>query len=123
MNRTVRNAAVVAAAIAIDLTFWSGEVQAFGGGVVPIWLPVLATVVVHTSLWWRRSRPVAVFAVQVAFSLVSLVVPLWQPIAGLLIATFAVAATTGHVGPAGVGWPPCRWWRTRGRCRCGSTAS
>lgn len=62
MNRTVRNAAVVAAAIAIDLTFWSGEVQAFGGGVVPIWLPVLATVVVHTSLWWRRSRPVAVFA-------------------------------------------------------------
>ncbi len=95
MNRTVRNAAVVAAAIAIDLTFWSGEVQAFGGGVVPIWLPVLATVVVHTSLWWRRSRPVAVFAVQVGFSLVSLVVPLWQPIAGLLIATFAVAATTG----------------------------
>ena len=95
MNRTVRNAAVVAAAIAIDLTFWSGEVQAFGGSVVPIWLPVLATVVVHTSLWWRRSRPVAVFAVQVGFSLVSLVVPLWQPIAGLLIATFAVAATTG----------------------------
>ena len=39
MNRTVRNAAVVAAAIAIDLTFWSGEVQALGGSVVPIWLP------------------------------------------------------------------------------------
>lgn len=63
------------------------------------------------------------FAVQVGFSLVSLVVPLWQPIAGLLIATFSVAATTG-ARRARWGWVAAvplvaHAWASR----CGSTAS
>ena len=95
MNAPVRNLLVVAAAIAVDLTFWSGEVRAFGGGFIALWVPIVGTVLAHASLCWRRSRPVAVLGVQVAFSMVSVAVPLWQPIAGLLIGTFAVAANSG----------------------------
>jgi signal transduction histidine kinase len=82
---------VVLAAIAVDLLFWDSEVRLAGGGTLPVWLPPLITVAVHQSLWWRVSRPLAVFWVQVAFGLVSLAVPLWQPFAGLLIALYAVA--------------------------------
>ena len=92
MSVTTRSLLVVAAAITIDLFFWDGEARLAGGGHVPLWLPVLVTVAAHATLFWRRGRPLTVFAVQAAFSMVSIAVPLWQPIAGLLIGTFAIAA-------------------------------
>lgn len=94
MNINGRNLVVVGGAIAVDLLFWDGEVRLAGGGELPLWLPVVITVLVHASLLDRRTRPVAVFAVQAAFAMVSVVVPLWQPVAGLLVATFAIAANT-----------------------------
>lgn len=103
MNLTLRNLAVVAAAITVDLMFWDGEVRLAGAGDLPLWLPVVATLAVHATLLWRRSRPVMVFAVQAAFSMVSVAVPLWQPIAGLMVATFAIAAQT-ESRTARLGW-------------------
>lgn len=92
MSTVVRNLLVVAVAITLDLLFWDGEARLAGGGEIPLWLPATITVAAHTTLLWRRSRPLAVFAVQAAFSMVSVQVPLWQPVAGLLVATFALAA-------------------------------
>ncbi|MFZ1412761.1 MAG: hypothetical protein WAS07_15025, partial [Micropruina sp.] len=83
------------AAIGVDLLFWDSDVRLIDGGALPLWLPPLVTVLVHQSLWWCRSRPFSVFWVQIAFGLVSLAVPLWQPFAGLLIALYAVATWAG----------------------------
>lgn len=103
MSTTPRGLLVVGSAIAVDLLFWDGESRLAGGGTMPLWLPVLVTAAVHSSLLWRRSRPIPVLAVQTAFAMVCLVVPLWQPIAGLLVATFAVAANS-PAQLARVGW-------------------
>lgn len=104
MSTRVRNLLVIAAAIAVDLLFWGGESRlAVGGGYLPYWVPVTSIVAVHSSLWWRRTHPVPVLLTQTAFALVSLGVPLWQPTAGLLIATFAVAANL-PLPQARVGW-------------------
>ncbi|MBP8918872.1 MAG: histidine kinase [Micropruina sp.] len=103
MNTAVRSVAVIAAAITVDLVFWNGDVATAGGDAVIWWVPVAATVAVHLSLWWRRTHPLEVFAVQVMFALVSVEVPLWQPVAGLLVATFAVAAHT-PARVARLGW-------------------
>lgn len=103
MSTRLRSLLVVAATIAVELTFWDGEVRLAGGGAMPLWLPIAVTVAVHSSLWWRRSHPLAVLGVQLAFAMVSLGVPLWQPVAGLLVAVFSVAATTS-ARPARWGW-------------------
>lgn len=103
MPTAPRGLLVVASAVAVDLLFWDGEARLAGSGTVPLWLPVLVTVTVHSSLLWRRSRPIPVLAVQLAFAMVCVVVPLWQPIAGLLVATFAVAANS-PTQLARVGW-------------------
>ena len=94
MSATVRSLLVVAAAITMDLLFWDGETRLVNGGTLPLWLPVLITVTVHSTLLWRRSHPLPVFAAQAAFSMICLLVPMWQPIAGVLVATFAVAANS-----------------------------
>ena len=103
MSATIRGLLLVAAAVTLDLLFWDGEVELPGGGGLPLWLPVVATVAAHSALLWRRTRPRAVFAVQAGFAMVSILVPLWQPIAGLLVATFALAAHTA-VRTARWGW-------------------
>jgi signal transduction histidine kinase len=92
MTAGVRSLLVVGAAIAADLLFWDGETELAGGRQLNWWLPVLLTAAVHLTLAWRRTHPLPVFATQAVFAMVSLLVPLWQPVAGLLIATFAVAA-------------------------------
>jgi len=96
MNASLRSLLVVTSAIALDLMFWDGEVRTILGGDLPVWFPVIATVAAQCTLIWRRSHPLRVFALQAGFSMVSLVVPLWQPVVGLLVATFAVAANLPH---------------------------
>ena len=91
MNARLQSLLVVSAAIAYDVIVWDGAVTTASGDSVPYWLPPALIVAVHQSLWWRRSRPVAVFAIEATFAMVSLWVPLWQPFAGLLVAVFAVA--------------------------------
>ncbi|MFT4217515.1 MAG: histidine kinase [Micropruina sp.] len=94
MSATLRSLLVVAVAITADLFFWDGQQRLASGGAIPLWAPVVATAAAHVTLLWRRSHPVPVLAVQVAFAMVTLLVPLWQPVAGLLVATFAVAANS-----------------------------
>ena len=103
MSTTGRSLLLVASAIAVDLLFWDGEARLSGGATIPLWLPVMVTIAAHSTLLWRRSRPIPVLAVQIAFAMVSLLVPLWQPIAGLLVATHAVAANS-PAALARLGW-------------------
>lgn len=93
ISEHVRTAAVVIAAIAVDLLFWDGATMTTDGGSLPWLLPVALTAAVHQSLWWRRSHPGVVMTIQCLFGVVSLAVPLWQPFAGLLIALYSVALT------------------------------
>ena len=90
---------LVTTAVGVDLLAWNGDVVTAAGPALPSWAPVLATIAVHQSLWWRRSRAAPVFAGQAAFALVSLGVPLWQPVAGLLVATYAAGARGLRVTP------------------------
>ena len=90
---------LVTTAVGVDLLAWNGDVVTAAGPALPSWAPVLATIAVHQSLWWRRSRAAPVFAGQTAFALVSLGVPLWQPVAGLLVATYAAGARGLRVTP------------------------
>lgn len=91
MTPLVRSLLVVAGAIALDLTFWAGETTLASGAELPIWFPIVLTFAAHTTLIWRRSRPLAVLMVQLVLAMASVAVPLWQPIVGLLVAVFAVA--------------------------------
>lgn len=90
---------LVTTAVGVDLLAWNGDVVTAAGPALPTWAPVLATIAVHQSLWWRTSRPAEVFAAQTAFALVSLGVPLWQPVAGLLVATYTAGARGLRVTP------------------------
>lgn len=94
MTPALRSVLVIGATIAYDLIVWDGAVVTTTDASLPYWLPPALIVAVHQCLWWRRSRPVAVFAIEAIFAMVSLWVPLWQPFAGLLVAVFAVAVGT-----------------------------
>lgn len=94
MNATLRSLLVVTAVTGYDLIVWDGAVSTTTGAVLPYWLPPVVIVALHQSLWWRRSRPALVFAIEAGFAMVSLWVPMWQPMAGLLVALFAIAVGT-----------------------------
>jgi signal transduction histidine kinase len=85
--------AVVGLALVVDLTIWNEERQLRGGGHLPfVVIPVL-TVVVYSTLLLRGRYPRSVLALQWAFALASsLLVPQFQPVAGLLLALHAVAS-------------------------------
>ncbi len=95
----VSGALTVAAAIAFDLLIGAGDRTTAWGVTLPVWLLPLITVVVHQSLWWRQTRPTAVFIAQCGFALISLAVPLYQPVAGLLVALFWATRRYGDVWP------------------------
>ncbi|MEI2731225.1 MAG: histidine kinase [Dermatophilaceae bacterium] len=82
-------------AIGLDLLVWGGAVRTMSGSTVPAWVPVLGIVLGHQSLWFICHRPRLVLGVQVALGSVSLVVPRWQPFAGLLMAAYAATAAVG----------------------------
>ena len=102
MTAALRSALVVGAAIGVDLLFWDRATTLITGDELPLWLPVVATVTVHQSLWWRMRRPVLVLAIQWAFALVSLAVPLWQPCVGFLVALYFVARSAAGNAPLAV---------------------
>lgn len=93
---------LVVTVIGVDLLIWNGDNVTITGAALPSWLPVSTTVLVHQSLWWRRSHPGPVLGVQVGFALACLAVPLWQPVAGLLVATYAAGARLGARHTSGV---------------------
>jgi len=85
----------VSGAIALDLLVWNGATRMTTGSDVPMWLPVVLTIAAHQSLWLLRSRPSHVLAGLSGLAMVSLVVPTWQPFAGLLLAAYAAPAQRG----------------------------
>ena len=85
--------AVVALALVVDLTIWNEDRQLRGGGDLPYVVIPVVTVVVYSTLLVRRRYPRSVLALLWAFALVSsLLVPQFQPVAGLLLALHAVAS-------------------------------
>ncbi len=46
-------------------------------------------------MWWRHRRPQATLWAQLALASVSLLVPRWQPFAGLFVAVYAVTSVQG----------------------------
>jgi signal transduction histidine kinase len=83
---------VVALAVLVDLLTWSGDRELRGGAVLQWWVLPSATVVVHATLLLRWRHLVAAHVVQWTFALTSLLVPDYQPFAGLLIALHAAAS-------------------------------
>jgi signal transduction histidine kinase len=88
-------ATAVAAAAGLDLLVWHGAVRTMTGSTISPWLPVVTTLAAHQSLWWLSRAPRLTLASQALFGSVSLVVPLWQPFAGLFLALHAGTARLG----------------------------
>jgi signal transduction histidine kinase len=82
---------LTAAAVAVDLLVWSGDRLLRTGGTLPLWIVPTLTAVVYAALLVRWHHPVAVFVLQWAYALAGLIVPGYEPFAGLLIALHAVA--------------------------------
>src|SRR4051794_12086046 len=89
--RSLGNAFIVVLAIAVELLVWGGDRGLRGGGSLPLWVVPALTVLVFAVLPRRRQRPVAVFWVQWSYALAGLVLPGYEPFAGLLVALHAVA--------------------------------
>jgi signal transduction histidine kinase len=98
--RSVRDVAVVVVALAVELLVWHGDRQLRGGGTAPMWVVPVLAVAVFSTLLRRWRRPVEVFWLQWAYALAGLVLPGYQPFAGLLVALHAVARRA----PARVAW-------------------
>ena len=83
---------IVALAVLVDLLTWSGDRELRGGAVLQWWVLPCATVAVHATLLLRWRHLVAAHLVQWTFAMISLLVPDYQPFAGLLIALHAAAS-------------------------------
>jgi len=98
MRRTsldvVIRGAVVGLVIGVDLSIWTEDRQLRGGGDVPYALIPVLTILVHAALLLRGRYPRSILALEWTFCLLSsLIIPLFQPAAGALLALHAVA---GH---------------------------
>jgi signal transduction histidine kinase len=91
--RVALDVLLVCAAIAVDLLVWGGERDLRTGGTAPLMLIPLLTTLAYSCLLIRWRRPIAVFAVEWTYGLTGLLVPGYEPFAGLLIALHAVART------------------------------
>jgi signal transduction histidine kinase len=82
---------VVVLALAVDLLVWGGDRSLRWGGELPVLAVPLVSTVVFATLLLRWRHPVAVFVVQWLYAWAGLVVPGYEPFAGLLVALYAVA--------------------------------
>lgn len=95
------NHSVVVLGMAVDIVIWSGASQTRGGETIPIWLPPLVIILCAFPLFWRFRAPLLCLIPVWLAGCAALVVPQWQPFAGLLIAVHAVAS----VRPARISVP------------------
>ncbi|MET1005608.1 MAG: histidine kinase [Propionibacteriaceae bacterium] len=85
--------AVVALAVGVDLVTWDGDQRLRDGGMLPLWVIPVLTILAYSTLLLRWRHPRRVLIVQWCFSIAgSLAVPEFQPVAGLMIALHAVAS-------------------------------
>jgi signal transduction histidine kinase len=90
--RRIGDGLIIGLAVVMDLTTWAGEREVLGGPMVPLLVIPIVTIAVYSTLLLRWRHPVGVFGGQLAFALITLVVPEFQPFAGLLLALHAMAA-------------------------------
>ncbi len=81
----------MAAVLAIDLVVWGGDGTTRMGGWVPPGVVIVATAVAYAPLLARSRRPDWAFVPVWAFSLAGLILPDYEPFAGLILALYAVA--------------------------------
>ncbi len=91
-RRRVGDVLIVVLAIVMDLLTWAGDRGTRAGPMLPLLLIPLLTIAVNSTLLLRWRHPLPVFVLQWAFPFVSLIVPEFEPFAGLLVALHAVAA-------------------------------
>jgi signal transduction histidine kinase len=89
--RLAGDVALVVLAIIVDLVVWSGDRQLITGETLPFWVVPVLTTLVFSTLLVRWRHPSAVFWVQWTYALAGLLVPGYEPFAGLLVALHAVA--------------------------------
>jgi signal transduction histidine kinase len=92
-RRTFRtDLAVTLLALTFDLLVWNGDRQLRSGGILPIWVIPLTSVVAFATVMLRRRHPTPVFVGQLTYATVwALLVPSYTSIAGVLVALYAVA--------------------------------
>jgi signal transduction histidine kinase len=80
----------------VDLLIWNGDTELRGGGHAPVWLIPLLSAAVYATLSLRRQRPVVAFAMQLGWAAaMSTGLENFGPLAGLLVALYAVSARCG----------------------------
>jgi signal transduction histidine kinase len=82
---------LVTAALALDLFVWGDERGMRHGGQLPVWLVLVPAFAVFGLLLMRHRYPRLVFAANWAYSLFGIILPGYEPFAGLLLALHAVA--------------------------------
>ena len=92
--RLAGDVALVVLAIIVDLVVWAGDRQLRTGATLPFWVIPALTVLVFSTLLVRWRHPAAIFLVQWTYALIGLLLPDYEPFAGLLIALYAVASRT-----------------------------
>jgi signal transduction histidine kinase len=85
---------LVVLAIVVDLIAWAGQGQVRVGPMIPLLVVPVMTAALYTVLLLRWRHPAVVFAVMWAYALVSVLVPQFQPFAGLFLALHAMASRT-----------------------------
>jgi signal transduction histidine kinase len=96
-----RDVLLIGFCLVVDLALWAGDRDLSVGGRAPFWLVPVMAVPVMCLLAKRKTWPVAVFPCQCAYACISILIPRYQPIAGLLVACYTVAARR----PRGVALP------------------
>lgn len=89
--RRFSDAALVAAAIVIDLLVWGEQPVLRSGALLPPWAIPATTIVVYGSLLLRWRNPLSIFSIQWLYGFIGLAVPGYEPFMGLLVALHAVA--------------------------------
>jgi signal transduction histidine kinase len=96
--RRLRSITVVVLAVVLEMAVLDGDRWLRGGGVVPLWLVLGFMIPVFSTLVLRWRYPVAVFAGQWVFALAGVILPGYEPFAGLLVALHAVACRVSTRG-------------------------
>ncbi len=89
-------ALLVLACLGLESFAWSQDTSLRWGGNVSGAALIVGAVTAYSALFWRSRYPVAVYAIVWTFSLVGVLVPAYEPFAGLLVGLHAVARRSPH---------------------------
>src|SRR4051794_38456435 len=93
-RRRLGAVAVVGLALVLELVVWHGYRGLRNGAQVPFWVIPALVAPLMGALFLRWRHPVRVFALEWFFALTGLILPGYEPFAGVLVALHAVARRT-----------------------------